>query len=123
LKQLGEKIDEGAKVDSAVNDLMKHVDRRADRAHKINELEVRRDEKLSAREVGTLFAQVIEILRERLEHRQYAAVLPHLQRLTEQARLTVAGSAEERDRHEAAGETLQELADSVDEIEVDEEED
>lgn len=116
LKQLGEKIDEGAKVDAAVNDLLRHVDRRADRAHKINELEARREEKLTAREVAVLFARIVEVLREKLEPRQFALVVPHLQRLTQEVRLPVAGSAEERDRQEAAGETLQELAGDAEEI-------
>ncbi len=64
------------------NDLVANVERRANRACRIGELELRRQERLSPNELAAIFRQWLTVLEKLLEPPVYFAVLPELRRVT-----------------------------------------
>lgn len=102
MREVGRLIEEGATADEVAEDLVRHVDRRAARAHKINELEVRRDQTVSLAELTVVFAGWIEALRETLDDAAFRKVLPRLQALANAPRPGIVGSLREREARERA---------------------
>ncbi len=82
LKLLGELIERGATADQVARDLVAQVDRRAARACKIDELGLRRQEKITATELAAVFKQFLDVLERELEPAMYHQVLPELRRVT-----------------------------------------
>ncbi len=82
LKRLGEIIESGATIDQVARDLLANVDRRAARACKLTEIEVRRDEKVTVSELAAVFKQWLSILEAQLEPQAYHRVLPELRKVT-----------------------------------------
>ena len=106
LKQLGELIETGATHDQATRDLIDKLDRRANRAHKINELEVRREEKVTVTEVGIIFARLIEMLKAQLDVHTFHRLVPELQKLVAAEHIGPVGSAEAVAAGDRAGEAM-----------------
>lgn len=109
LKQLGELIETGATHDQATRDLIDKLDRRANRAHKINELEVRREEKITVSEMGIIFARLIEVLKAQLDVHTFHRLIPELRKLVAAEHLGPAGSAQAVAAGERAGEAMRVL--------------
>lgn len=82
LSRLGDLISNGAGAAQVVEDLMGHVDKRANRAHAMNVLEVRKEEKVTVSELTSIFAAWVKLLEERLEPRVFFGLVPELRRLT-----------------------------------------
>ena len=59
-----------------------NLERRANRACRIGELEIRRQERLSPNELAAIFRQWLAVLEKLLEPTVYFAVLPELRRVT-----------------------------------------
>jgi len=102
MRELGRLIEEGATLAQVVSDLIVHVDRRAGRAHRINELEVRRDASVSLNELTLVFGRWIEALREKLDAQTFQGILPTLRQLAGEPRPGIVGSAQEREAGERA---------------------
>ncbi len=69
-------------ADQVTNDVVANVNRRANRACRIGELELRRQERLSPNELAAIFRQWLTVLEKLLEPTVYFAVLPELRRVT-----------------------------------------
>ena len=82
MKELGELIEGGATADQLARDLVGQVDRRAARACKLVELEIRREEKVTVSELAAVFRQWLEVLERELEQPEYYRVLPKLRAVT-----------------------------------------
>jgi hypothetical protein len=82
LKHLGELIEQGAGIDQAARDLMAYLDKRAARANKMSELELRREEKVTVSEVAVIFAQWLEVLEKGLDPVIYFKLVEDLRRVT-----------------------------------------
>ena len=73
MKRLGELIENGATADQVANDLVANVERRANRACRIGELELRKQEKLPPYELAAIFRQWLAVLEGKLEPAVYFA--------------------------------------------------
>ncbi len=82
LKRLGELIESGAAEDQVANDLVVNVERRANRATRINEYEFKKEEKIPPSELAAVFRSWLAILEKRLEPKTYHALLPELRLAT-----------------------------------------
>jgi len=82
MKELGDLIDRGATADQLARDLLAQVDKRANRACKLTELQLRREEKVTASELTAVMAQFLGVLERELEPAVYHQVLPELRRVT-----------------------------------------
>ena len=82
LKLLGELIERGATADQVAYDLVAQVDRRAARACKIDELGLRRQEKVTVSELGAVFKQFLDVLQRELEPETYYRIVPVLRKVT-----------------------------------------
>ena len=82
MKRLGELIEHGATIDQLTNDLVANVERRANRACRIGELELKREEKMTVAELAAVFGQWLAVLERLLEPTVYCEVLPELRRVT-----------------------------------------
>lgn len=82
LQSLGELIDRGAGIDQTVGDLLTHVDKRANRANKAAELELRKEEKITVSEVALLFKSWLDAIRSELGEEMYLQIVPTLRRIT-----------------------------------------
>lgn len=74
--ELGRLIEGGAQADELAEDLLRHVDRWAIRAHKIDELEVKRDSVVSLTELAVVFGTWIELLGRELAEEPFRKLLP-----------------------------------------------
>ena len=109
MRDLGKLIADGAEADEVAEDLVRHVDRRAARAHRINELEVKRDQVVSLSELTMVFASWVEALREQLDDATFRQVLPKLKALANEPRPGIVGSVEAREAEERARGAVREL--------------
>ena len=91
VNRLGELIEHGATLEQVTRDLVNQVDRRANRACKIGELEIRREEKITARELAAVFGQWLGILEQKLDRRAFYGVLPELRRVTSVRQIPAVG--------------------------------
>ena len=83
-------------ADQVSKDLVAQVDKRANRACKISELQIRREEKVTASELAAVMAQFLGVLERELEPEVYYRVVPALRRVTVGER-ALAPPEEERD--------------------------
>ncbi len=82
MKELANLIETGATEDQIATDLVLNVERRANRACRIGDLELKKAEKVSAAELGVVFRSWLDVLEKALELDVYARVLPELRRAT-----------------------------------------
>ncbi len=82
MKQLGELIERGATIDQMASDLVVQIERRANRACRISEVELKKEEKITPSELAALFRSWLAVLEKGLEPAVYFAVLPELRRAT-----------------------------------------
>ena len=82
LRVLGELIEGGASTDQVVQDLIVHLDRRANRAGRVAEQESKTGGVVTTTELAAVFRQWLEVLERALPAEDYYRVLPELGRLT-----------------------------------------
>jgi hypothetical protein len=82
MRRLGELIERGADADVAMEQLFEHIERRANRACKVQEVELKREEVLTAAELAAVLGQWLGALRGVLEPVVYLRVLPALRKVT-----------------------------------------
>ncbi len=102
LKKLGRLIEDGARAEQVSADLLAHVDRRAARACKLTEIEIRRAEKVSVDELAAIFKQGLGVLERELEPVVYYKLIPALRNATT-TRLSLDSVGEEEDQDRSAG--------------------
>lgn len=83
MNRLGEMIEGGATADQVSTDLAAQVDRRANRACKVTELEIRREEKVTVSEIAAIFRQWLDVLEKSLEPEVYFRLVPELRKVSE----------------------------------------
>ena len=86
LGKLEDLIKEGAAIDQVSSDLMVYLDKRAARANKMDELALRREEKVTTTELALIFKSWLEVLEGELEPAAYFKVVEKLRRATESFR-------------------------------------
>jgi len=82
LKKLGDLIERGATADQLAADLVAHVDRRANRACRITELAMRREEKVTVSEIAAIFRSWLGVLEAALEPEVYFRLVPELRKVS-----------------------------------------
>ena len=82
LRKLGDLIESGARTEQIAADLVARVETRANRAHRMNELEVRREEKVTASELAAVFGEFLAVLERNLDQQTYFRLVPMLRRAT-----------------------------------------
>jgi hypothetical protein len=82
LRVLGELIEDGASTDQVVQDLIVHLDRRANRAGRVAEQESKTGGVVTVTELGAVMRQWLEVLERVLPSEEYYRVLPELRRMT-----------------------------------------
>ena len=84
MKQLGAQIEDGANASQVAKDLLVEVDRRASRAHRMNELEVRKLERVSVTEVVRIFEAWVLVLETHVDATTMGRLVPQLRSVVEQ---------------------------------------
>lgn len=87
LKELGERIRQGAKADQVRRDLLFEVERRARTAAKMSELELKRETKLTEAEVAAAFGAFVGVLQQRLDVEVLRTLIPELRKVLPAPRL------------------------------------
>ncbi|MCP4004538.1 MAG: hypothetical protein GY725_10115 [bacterium] len=87
MRKLGELIGHGASVDQIANDLIASLERRANRAVRIGELELRRSEKVTVEEMAVVLREFLGVLERSLDPGVYHSVLPELRQVTTARRI------------------------------------
>ncbi|MCP4039717.1 MAG: hypothetical protein GY733_22425 [bacterium] len=82
MKELATLIETGATEDQIAADLVLNVERRANRACRIGDLELKKEDKVTPTELAAVFRSWLVVLEKALEPRVYARVLPELRRAT-----------------------------------------
>jgi len=82
LKKLGDLIERGATADQLAADLVAHVDRRANRACRVTELALRREEKVTGSEIAAIFRSWLGVLERNLEPQVYFRLVPELRKVS-----------------------------------------
>jgi hypothetical protein len=95
MKRMEDLLEKGAAEDQAIRDLMEYIDKRANRALRVVEVDVRREERVTATELASMFAVMIQTLEQKLEPKTFYAVLPALRQTAMQRYLPPIGSATE----------------------------
>lgn len=86
IKTLGELIDRGATADQVARDLVAQVDKRANRACRVNEIEVRRSEKVTQDQLVAVLREFLAVLERELEPAVYFRLVPALRRVVDEPR-------------------------------------
>lgn len=81
MQRLGELIDGGATADQVAKDLVAQVDKRANRACKLTELQLRREEKITVSQMAVVFRGFLDLLEQRLDPETYHGLIPDLRRV------------------------------------------
>ncbi|MCP4036593.1 MAG: hypothetical protein GY733_06625, partial [bacterium] len=87
MRRLGELIEQGASVDQLANDLIANLERRANRAVRIGELELKRSEKVTFEEMTVVLREFLGVLEQSLEPQVYHGLLPQLRKVTSARRI------------------------------------
>lgn len=82
LKRVADLIGEGAAIDQVNGELMKALDRRAARATKVDELNLRKEEKVTPTEIAAIFGQWLEVLEAGVDQPTYLRLVEKLRQVT-----------------------------------------
>ncbi len=82
MRKLGDLIEQGASIDQIASDLIANLERRANRAVRIGELELKRAEKVTVEELTAVLRDFLGILERSLEPSLYHSLLPELRKVT-----------------------------------------
>ncbi len=82
MRRLCDQIENGASIDQIAGDLIANLERRANRAVRIGELELKRAEKVTVDELTAVLREFLGILERSLEPKIYHSLLPELRRVT-----------------------------------------
>lgn len=101
MKALGTLVEGGASQDAMAREVISSVDRRAARAQKLVEIQTRREQKVTARDLGLVFVQFVDVLRDELGPAMLGRVMPRLTKVIESYAAPLLGSEEDaRSREE-----------------------
>ncbi len=78
MRRLGDLIEQGASIDQIASDLIANLERRANRAVRIGELELKRAEKVTVDDLTAVLREFLSILERSLEPQVYHGLLPEL---------------------------------------------
>lgn len=83
LTRVGELVEQGAGIDQLARDLMAYADKRAARANKMDELALRREEKVTVSEVAAIFSRWLGVLEQHLDQALFLKIQEELRHVTE----------------------------------------